>query len=46
MTEYRVFVYYQSGAFACFTCFTLEDICDTIGTLKGVVAFNVFCVKE
>lgn len=45
-TEYRVFVQYQNGNFCGFTIFTLQDLFDTIGSLKGVTAISIFTVRS
>lgn len=45
-TEYRVFVQYQNGNFCGFTIFTLQDLFDTIGSLKDVAAISIFTIRK
>lgn len=45
-TEYRVFVQYVDGAFCGFIVLTLQDLFDTVGSLKGVDAISIFAIRK
>lgn len=45
-TEYRVFVQFQNGNFCGFTILTLQDLFDTICSLKGVTAISIFNIRK
>lgn len=43
--EYRVYVIYNNGDFCSFSVLSYDDIYDTIGSLRNVVAINIYCMK-
>lgn len=45
-TEYRCYVQYANGNFCGFALFTLQDLFDTIGSLKGVEAISIFTIRK
>ena len=45
MTEFRVFVAYEDGAFAGFVVLTMDDLADILQTLTGISTISVMKIK-